>query len=323
MSRNIAPDVAVIVVTLVLTANGQSPEPPPPAARGAHLDTSGFRYQRSLPPGKPGLVTVALDAAALAHSQGPLRSFADVRIVDDSDAQIPYLLERRPERLTLDLNLRSATLQARELRDRQVRNRSFYAITLPFENLPGPVISLQTSSAIFRRAVELGVERPPDRGRREVTFERLAQTVWQHDDPKMPAPPLELGLPFERSRELLLIVDEGDNRPLPVAAVKLLLPGWQLRFVRPSGAVRMFYGKEDLSEPRFDIAMLAPSAMRGEATELTAGPEQAKAAPAPIVAPRAFWAGLGVAVVLLLGILVRLVSSISSAGTGPPSASGP
>jgi hypothetical protein len=323
MSRDMACAIGVMALILAGTASGQSPDTPPLAARGAHLDTSGFRYQRSLPPGDPGLVVVALDAAALAHSQGPLRSFADVRVVDESDAQIPYVLERRADRLTLDLELRSAAPQARELRDGQVRNRSFYAITLPFENLPGPVIALQTSSALFRRPVELGVERAPDRRRREVTFERLAQAVWQHDDAKIPAPPLELALPSGRSRELLLIVDEGDNRPLPLAGVKLLLPGWQLRFLRPSGSLRLVYGRDDLTEPHFDIAMLAPSAMSGAARELTAEPERPAAAPAPIVSPRAFWAGLAVAVLLLLGVLVRLISSGSSAGTAPPSPPGP
>ena len=51
---------------------------------------------------------VDLIPAALAHSQGPLRGFADVRLVDDRGAQIPYLLERRSERLTVDLDLRGA-----------------------------------------------------------------------------------------------------------------------------------------------------------------------------------------------------------------------
>ena len=156
---------------------------PAPAvmAPGAPLDPSGFRYQRPLAPGDPGLVTLPLDAAVLAHSQGPSRSFADVRVVDANNAQIPYLLERRDERLSLDLELRSATPQARALRDRP-GNRSFYAITLPFENLPGPVVALQTSGTVFRRLVQLGVERPPDRRRREAAFEPLTQAVWEHAD---------------------------------------------------------------------------------------------------------------------------------------------
>jgi hypothetical protein len=301
-------------------AHARQAPAPAEAERGAQLETSGFRYQRPLPAGDPGLVVLPLDAAALAHSQGPLRSFADVRVVDGSGAQIPYLIERRAERLSVDLELRPATPHSRELTERQPRNRSYYAITLPYENLPGPVVALQTTSVVFRRPVQIGVERPPDRRRREVSFDQLTQTVWEHSDPAAAAPPLELALPFERSRELLLIVDEGDNRPLPITAVRLLLPGWQLRFQRPAGSLRLFYGKDDITEPHYDVAALAPSSMMGEALEITAAPERAADVPAPMVSPRAFWVGLAAAVVLLLGVLVRLISSGSAP---PPSQPGP
>ena len=163
------------------------------------------------------------------------------------------------------------------------------------------------------------MEHPPDRHHREATLEILAQTVWQHDDPSTAPPPLELALTVQHSRgELLLIVDEGDNRPLAISAVKLLLPGWQLRFQRPAGNLRLFYGKDDIAQPRYDVTELAPSTMTGEAREIAAGPEAAVEAPAAILSPRAFWAGLGVAVVLLLGVLVRLISSSSTAPPSPP-----
>lgn len=307
---------AAIALTSAALAAAQSPPAGSLTERGAQLDTSGFRYQRAVPPGDPGLVSMPLDAAALAHSLGPLRAFADVRLADESGAQIPYLLERRTERLAVGLELRPATPRSPSLQDSQ--NRSFYAITLPFENLPGPVLSFATTHPIFRRPVQLGVERQPDRRRREVTFETLAHTVWQHTDPSTPPPPLELALPVERSRELLLLVDEGDNRPLPITTVTLLLPGWQLRFQRPAGPLRLFYGKDDIAEPRYDVAQLAPSTMTGEAREIAAGPEAPVEAPAAILSPRAFWAGLACAVVLLLGVLVRLISSSSTAPPSPP-----
>ena len=297
----------------------QTPAVPAVAGPGAALDPSGFRYQRLLEAGDPGLVTLSLDAAVLAHSQGPSGSFADVRIVNAGNLQIPYVLERRDERLSLRLEPQPATPQARDLQNRP-GHRSFYAITLPLEDLPGAVIELQTSAAVFRRFVQLGVERPPDRRSRETVFERLAQAVWEHGDAAAPAPALELALPVERSRELLLIVDEGDNKPLPVTGTRLLLPGWQLRFHRPPGLLRLIYGNEDIGNPRYDAAALAPSVMNGTAREASAEPEHTPAPPAAIVSPRAFWMGLAVAVVLLLGVLVRL---ISSATAPPPSQPGP
>jgi hypothetical protein len=291
----------------------QTPPAPAVAGPGAPVDLSGFRYQRVLAPGDPGLVSLSLDAGVLAHSQGPARSFADVRVVDARNLQIPYVLERRDERLALRLEPRPATPQARELQERP-GHRSFYAITLPFDGLPEVIVELQTSGTVFRRSVRLGVERPPDRRRREMVFEPLTQAVWEHGDAAAPAPPLELALPFERSRELLLIVDEGDNKPLPVTGTRLLLPGWQLRFHRPSGPLRLIYGNDEISHPRYDVAALAPSVMSGAARDASAEPERAPVSPAAIVSPRAFWAGLTVAVVLLLGVLVRLIFS----GTAPP-----
>jgi hypothetical protein len=306
------------VIAVLAALNGTAVRAQTPAAsieseRGAQLDTSGFRYQRPLARGDAGLVVLPLDAAVLAHSQGPLRRFADVRIVDGSGAQIPYLLERRADRLSMDLQLRRASPQSAELQERR-GNRSFYALTLPYANLPGPVIALHTSALVFRRPLQIGVERPPGRRRRDVSFAPLAQTVWEHRDPSAAPPPLELALPLEPSRELLLIVDEGDNRPLPITAAGLLLPGWQVRFHRPAGTVTVLYGKEEMTEPHYDIAALSPSSMMGDAREVAAEAERGGTAPARMISPPAFWIGLGAAVVVLLGVLVRLMAS----GAGPP-----
>jgi hypothetical protein len=303
------------VVACVGTAARHLEQTPAPAVAGpgAPLDPSAFRYHRLLAPGDPGLVTLSLDAAVLAHSQGPSRSFADVRVVDAGNLQIPYVLERREEPLALRLEPRPVRAQARELQDRP-GHRSFYAITLPFHGLPEAVLELQTSATIFRRSVQLGVERPPDRRRRETFFERLAQALWEHGDAAAPPPALELALPPEQSRELLVIVDEGDNKPLPVTGARLLLPGWQLRFHRPPGPLRLIYGSTEIGNPHYDVAVLAPSVMTGAAVAASAEPEREPAPPDAVVSPRAFWAGLAVAVVVLLGLLVRLIS----AGTVPP-----
>ena len=164
----------VLALAAVLAA-----QPPSVSQRGARLDATGFTYQREIPPGEPGLVTLTLDAAALAHSQGPLRTFADVRIVDDESVQIPYLLERAAERLTVDVPLRGATPAARALQEHRGA-RSFYAVTLPYGGLPGPVLAVETSARVFHRAVQVGVERQPDRRSREATFEMFTQASWQH-----------------------------------------------------------------------------------------------------------------------------------------------
>ena len=50
-----------------------------------------------------GLVALAIDAHALAYSRGPGLRFADIRLLDGANQQIPYLVERRNEPLSIDL----------------------------------------------------------------------------------------------------------------------------------------------------------------------------------------------------------------------------
>lgn len=278
--------------------------------RGAPLDVSGFRYQRKVLDGPPGLVLLPLDAAALAHSQGPLRTFADVRIVDEQGVQIPYVLEQRPARLTMEVQVRATAPKAREFAKRKGGiARSFYSIALPYENLPQPALTLETSEGIFLRALELGVQRPADRRHRDEWFESLAKVSWQHADPRTPAPPIEIGFQRQPGRELMLVVEEGDNRPLPITGARLLLPGWQLRFFHTGEPLRLIYGRNEATEPRYDVAMLAPSAMKGLAREITAAPEVVATGPAALVSPWIFWVGLSLAVAALLALIVRLISS--------------
>ena len=96
-------------------------KPADPAAasvRGAPIETGDFRYQRRLPEGPAQLVALPLDAGVLAHSQGPLRNFADVRIVDEQNLQIPYVLEQRAARLTVEVSFRKVVPKLRELTGR-------------------------------------------------------------------------------------------------------------------------------------------------------------------------------------------------------------
>jgi hypothetical protein len=316
------------VLTLLLAgaaagqAGGSTPpqaDPPGNAVRpAAPLDTSGFQYQRRLPEGPAELVTLPLDPAALAHSQGPRRRFADVRIVDDQNAQIPYLLEQRSELLALDLPISATRPRVPDLAKPSRGTLSFYRIDLPYENLPQPVLSLETSEQIFLRSIELGVQRQPDRRHKTEWFELLERTTWQHAIQGSPAPSLEIPFQRQKSRELLLVVEEGDNRPLPIRAARLRLPAWQLRFFRTASPLRLLYGRADLTEPRYDVALLSPSTMSGPSREISAAPEVALSRPAALLSPQAFWIGLSVAVLVLLGLIVRLISSGTGQRSSPP-----
>ncbi|MGH9369982.1 MAG: DUF3999 family protein [Vicinamibacterales bacterium] len=290
------------------TSRSGAPATPVLLERGARLEVSEFAYQRPLAEGESGLVTLQLDAAVLSHSRGVGGRFSDVRVVDSEGYQIPYLLERRDEPLSIDLSIQNATPEVRDLREPASGNRSFHAIELPHGGLPGSRLVLETSDRVFRRPLQVGIERSPDRQHRDTWFEVLTSTVWQHADQGTPAPPLEMAIAPRDAARLLLVVEDGDNRALPLTAARLLLPSWRLRFFRPSAPVRLVYGREQTSVPQYDLALLAPAVMGAEAREITPAPEPAAAsARVRFISLKVFWVGLGLATVVLLALIARLM----------------
>ena len=273
---------------------------------GSALDDALFRHVRPIPPGAAGLVTIPLDAPVLAHSRGS--GFADVRVLDSAGRQVPYLVERASEPLSIDLTIepekaRPATLPS----DRRI---SVYRIRLPLEGLPGSRLVLTTSARVFTREVTIGVEHAPERRRRDPWFETFASSNWIHGDQESAAPALTMAVrPFD-GRDMLVTVDEGDNSPLPLTSARLLLPAYRLRLFRErDAALRLAYGRDDLSVPQYDLALLAPQLMGVAATEVAPAAEavSAPSAATMLMSPQLFWGVLIVAVLVLVTLVVRLV----------------
>lgn len=289
-----------------------SPAPAPGVPdTGAPIDPGTFTYNRAIPDGGPGLVALALDAAVLAHSRGPGARFADVRIIDSTRHQIPYVVERRDEPLVIDLALKPASNPAPPaLRPAPGHNRSLYALSLPYGNLPNANVAVETSGRVFQRPIELGAIRPPDRRNRDPWFDAFDMTIWTHDDPDTPAPAILLTIRRSSDTNLLLNVDDGDNSALPISAVRLLLPSYRLRFYRPvtASGLQLVYGRDDIAPPRYDIALLAPQVMGAVATDVVIGPEAGRGTTphTSLISPAVFWALLVLAVVVLVVIIVRL-----------------
>jgi hypothetical protein len=238
--------------------------------------------------------------------------FEDVRVVDDAGRQIPYLIERREEPLTLDLALKPSQPGVAELRSVEGRNRSVYAVALPYAGLPDAKLVLETSARVFTRTVSVGVERPADRSRRDAWFETVANTTWTHNDQDAAAPAVSIPLGTTGSEQLLVVVDEGDNAPLPLTRARLLLPSYRIRFYHPGRPLTLVYGREEAVRPRYDLSLLATQVMGAEAKEIAAAPPQEVGTSGPaasMVSPKVFWAGLVVAVLVIGGVIVRSMRS--------------
>lgn len=274
-------------------------------ATGAPIEPSAFQYARALPAGPAGLTAVVLDAAVLAHSRG----LADLRIVDGDGHQVPYVFETLDEPLALELD----ALQPALAPTPQRAGESRYRLRLPYENLPAAQLVLTTTARVFDRRVTLTVERPPIDPRSEPRTETVVSTTWRHADPDEAAPALVMNLPSLRVATAELVIDEGDNSPLPLSRPKLLLPANRLRCFRNSGQeLTLLYGQPSLGAPRYDLALLAPQVIGARANEVVPAPE-APAAKLPAkhgtaTQTQLFWGALIAAVVVLLVLIGRLLA---------------
>ena len=291
-------------VTLALATEGL---PMPPT--GSALTIDGFEYLRDVAPGPAGLVTLPLDAGVMAHSGIANRRLADLRVVDRSNQQIPYLLEKRDEPLIVDAAVERRDLPAGV---QKTDRTTSYVVRLPYAQLPNAQLVVTTRARVFKRPVTLGTvtaasEREPAR------FARHASGMWMHADESLPAPSLTFGLPEQISGELFLLVEEGDNQPLPIEKATVLLPSYAIRLFRPADQpLRLIYGKDGVPAPRYDLQLLAPQVMGRRAEEIAMGGEQrfgaaARSLSAELVPPAVFWSVLALAVVILLGMVARLM----------------
>lgn len=180
------------------------------------------------------------------------------------------------------------------------------------QELPNSRLVITTEARVFKRPVTLGTvtaatERQPAR------FVRNGSTTWVHADQSVAAPPLTFTLPDSINGDLFLLVEEGDNQPLPIEKATILLPSYAVRlFRRPDLPLRLLYGKGDIEAPRYDLQLLAPQLMGRLAEDVAPGPEQrlsagTAAGTAQLLSPVVFWAALALAVIVLLGLVVRLM----------------
>lgn len=294
-----------------LTPAAPTAPPVPMPNVGAAIEIARFHYSRAIPPGGAGLIAVPLDAAAIAHSVGPRTNFADVRVVDDRERQVPYVIEKRAEPLEIELQIepRDAPAAVREPTARA--GRSFYKVRLPYENLGASSLVLTTNASVFTRQVRVELERPADQQHRDSWLLQAAMNRWIHADPAKPAPPLTLSMNNLHGTDLVVIVDEGDNSPLPLTSARLLLPSYRVRLFRDAGAsLRLMYGHAELGPPSYDLALLSRSVLGVPAREVVAGEEQPVAVAGTITllkSPRLFWGVLVAAVAVMLVLLVKLI----------------
>jgi len=121
--------------------------------------------------------------------------------------------------------------------------------------------------------------------------------------------------------ELSLVIDEGDNAPLPLRDATLLLPAYRLRFFRDGTTpLTLLYGRPDLGAPRYDLALLAPRLLGAPAQDLAASAERETSDVTGVTPTIVFWCALALAVLALVVLIARLLRPGNGAPTTPAAA---
>jgi hypothetical protein len=301
-ARRILFDSTILVVTLscglslpVHAAKAVSADASPSVTipPGPAVDREQFRVHRPLPDAPRGVTVLILDAHALARRRG----LADVRIVDAESRQIPYVVEDRPEPISVTLPVPKAQTRAGE---------SVYELALPYSAWPaGTRIALETSGRVFERSVLVRTRPDSHRNRRRVD---LARAVWRGTEADAAAPPLTLDLALRASPSIEVVVDEGDNAPLPITRARLLVPARALRFQHPGTPLVMLYGNPRAAAPRYDRALLTRELISRPARELELPPPPPGSdADEDAKDRRLFWAAVVLAGAVVIVMLLRLL----------------
>lgn len=252
---------------------------------GLALDLRGQRFSRTVT-GQPGLVRIPLDTTVLGHARPDL---GDLRLMDTDGEQLPYVLRNLgPRQSWGDLPF-----------EREEKgSRSILRVRLPQADIEVGNLTLSSSAPVFSR--EIQVARPA--GPR---LDTLRYTTWSGD-----GTPSRLTLDVHQrvGEELVVIVENGDDPPLPIEGIEVRHGTWELLALLPEQGAELVYGDRTAGAPTYDFALLGDELPLRAHTVAELGPEQSLA-PAPLRLLDRVMLGVGVLVMAigLLGLTLLLL----------------
>jgi hypothetical protein len=265
---------------------------------GPDLALGRFRYERPIE--GSGWSRVSIGREVLAHARPDL---GDVRVVDATGRQVPFLLWDRGEE-----ELWPVSDFTREEVGSQTR------IRVPLEgDAPVARLELRTSKGVFSRNVSI----LRDLGRSTVSIRFV---TWNGPDQ---GSVLSLDLNERMGDALLVTIDNGDDPPIPIDSVAITTRVWELRTKLPEGGARLVYGAAGASAPSYDLDLLRTEVRAMQLADATLGDERALSAPVPGLVDRgATLLGVAMLALGLLGVLLRVLLG-AIGGATPPAESEP
>ena len=147
----------------------------------------------------------------------------------------------------------SATITERDENPGETR----LAVSLGAANLSVASIHLETSEPLFMRGVSIAV---PIMSEDSIREENIGEGAIYRVAVAGQLPSEKLSIPLERqvgSRDLILLLKNGDARPLPISAVRVeRRPVYVVFLARQAGAYHLLTGNARCDAPSYDLASL-------------------------------------------------------------------
>lgn len=277
---------------------------PPPDLRAvmrpaAVLDPAAFthRIALSVRASPDGVSRLRLTPEVLALARPDL---GDVRIVDPASRQWPYILKTGAVQQLIDI-----TLAPR----RFARGTSRYEVLLPAWPAQIDELLIRVDREYLDRAYHLVGKPANDSGAERILASgRITRRVGEAAQAAIPAPSV-------RVSELALVIEDGDDAPLPLTRARAAFTVPDVLLVAPSGEYALLVGDPNATAPRYDLARAREAILGATAGVIETGP----LGPSPsyrVAVPEgnegggaeqiALWGSLGLAVVVLAGLALKM-----------------
>jgi hypothetical protein len=198
----------------------------------------------------------------------------DLRIANEKDLQLPYILEGRAFEEHVPLSIEAIPTK-RGSHETLSRYRLGARDSLRGQPLPLPIrgLELQFSEPFFSRPVRVLA---PPRGRAREHERVLLTGILSRG--AFDTSPIVLPLGGFPEAELGLEIDEGDNAPLAMPQARGIVDVPRVVFKGDRGTYRILLGNRRAETPRYDIGSLKQDVLAYSALVTPAGPLEANPA---------------------------------------------
>lgn len=261
---------------------------------GPAVEAGEYSHRMSLraPASAEGALRLRLSPEVLAAARSDL---GDLRVVDGTGRQWPFLLEEGAAREEIQLKIEGP---------RRDGGKSRYELVPPASPVAMDSIVLDIKADYLDRTYQIVAEM--GNGRSEVVGGGMlsrrpgSQGSW-----------LEVLFPKTRAGSFALIVDDGDDAPIDLKAAKSTIMVPDLFLAAPAGDYTLLVGQPAAPAARYELGRARDLVLSVSAEPMEAGPLQKNPAFSPPPAESkteqyALWAVLAIAAIALSALTLRL-----------------